>query len=131
MIEKNSKYNQKSSHPRGEKKEFTPRKVQKDYRLTDKHQKQKNQSILNKVIAWQNFKFAKPLTCQQVEEDGATLCGGKLVPMERGFRVVLKCPKCGAVQPYVPKQVIESDFSSPTSLKRNQLKYHDFDPDQD
>lgn len=81
----------------------------------------KNQAIINKVNLWQNFKFAKPLTCKK---EG---CGTKVVPQERGQRVVLKCPKCNSVQLYVPRRIIEVDFSAPAALQRNKSRYYTTD----
>ena len=77
-----------------------------------------NARILEKVLAWQKFPYVKPLTCKR---EG---CNANLVPVEKRRKIVLQCPKCKNVQPYVPRSIIEANIydSSPT-LNKNKDRY--------
>lgn len=72
--------------------------------------------IIEKVKQWQNFKYVKPLVCRR---EG---CDAKLQPVEKQDRVVLVCPKCKAIQNYIPKAILAADVSVPDSLKKHQDK---------
>jgi len=76
--------------------------------------KKKNQNIIEKVNLWQNFKYVKPLTCKERS------CDGLLEPKESRLRVILKCPKCGNIQSYVPKTILKAKIGYPKVLTDNQ-----------
>ena len=88
-----------------------------DKKLTPEEleQQQKNRAILKKVQLWQAFKYVKPLVCRN--------CGELLIPEEQKSKVILRCPKCGMVQPYVPRNVIKSNLEDPNVLTRNQQRF--------
>lgn len=74
-----------------------------------------NKSIVDKVNQWQEFKYIKPLTCRNCDE--------KVYPKESHSKVILICPKCGAVQDYVPRVVLETNLSFPPVLKSNMARH--------
>jgi hypothetical protein len=80
--------------------------------------KKRNKYIINKVNEWQNFPFLKHLMCRN---DG---CDGKLVPKDSKFRVILVCPKCRAIQYYVPQVVIQTSIVISEKLKRAKSKIY-------
>lgn len=67
---------------------------------------EKNKLIIEKVKKWQCYPYVRPLCCQT---EG---CGEKLEPKDHKIKVILECPKCKAVQHYVPKAVLEYSFFS-------------------
>ena len=79
-----------------------------------------NNYIIEKVNKWQAFKYVKSLLCRK---DG---CGEKLVPEERYGKVVLKCPKCGLIQNYIPKSILEAQVDVPAKLLKNQFRTSPF-----
>ena len=78
--------------------------------------KRKNQAIVKKVKQWQSFKYVNKLTCQNPD------CDGILEPREQKSKVILVCPKCKYIQPYVPKPVIESNLEFPDKLLKGQQR---------
>lgn len=58
-----------------------------------------NQQIIEKVNLWQNAGFVHPLTC------GKNSSHVRLVPEERGNRIVLTCLNCNYVQDWIPDYV--------------------------
>ena len=79
--------------------------------------KRKNKNIIEKVNLWQNFKYVKPLTCKEPS------CGCNLVPKESRLKVILKCPKCGYIQSYVPKTILRANIGYPKVLLENQNRH--------
>jgi hypothetical protein len=82
----------------------------------DKKEKNHNQSVIDKVNKWQNFKYVHALVCRK---EG---CGEKLVPEERYGKVVLRCPTCGLIQNYIPKSILEAQVDIPVKLLKNQRR---------
>ena len=91
--------------------------------MTDKTEdlqkiKKRNKYIIKKVNEWQSFPFLKHLTCK------VSGCDGKLVPKDSKFRVILICPKCKAIQYYVPQVVIQTNIVISEKLKRAKSKIY-------
>lgn len=72
---------------------FTPEEIQK-----------RNKNLIDKINTWQEFRYIKSLICQR---DG---CGCPLVAKEYKMKVILQCPKCKAIQAYIPKSVMQIDL---------------------
>lgn len=81
--------------------------------------KKRNKSTIEKVNLWQNFKYVKSLTCKKEE------CDGVLEPKESKLKVILKCPKCGFIQSYVPRTILKTKLDIPEVLIRNQHRGND------
>jgi len=80
--------------------------------------KRKNKNIIEKVKLWQAFKYVKPLVCKK---EG---CGGILDPKESRLKVILKCPKCGFTQTYVPRTILKTKLATPKVMIEHQNKMH-------
>jgi len=93
-----------------------PRLTEEDFKII----KNRNKGILDKVKIWQSFPYVKPLVCQN---NGCCEC--KLRPKMTKFKVILQCPKCRKVQPYVPKTVLKTHLSIPDILLKNKARHKD------
>jgi len=82
--------------------------------------KRKNKNILAKVKQWQEFPYIRPLVCQN---ESCLEC--KLKPKLTKYKVILQCPKCKKVQPYVPKIVLKTHLSIPDTLLKNKANHRD------
>lgn len=69
--------------------------------------------LLDKVKSWQSSPYVTPLTCRKCESKE------KLEPKKQDRKIVLVCPKCRWVQPYVPKPVMNHSIDFPEIVKRN------------
>lgn len=62
-----------------------------------------NEDIIRIVTKWQDAGFVHELTCRVDSLHAA------LVPIEKGGKVVLECPTCGAAQEEIPAVVLGSE----------------------
>lgn len=73
-----------------------------DSESIDDSQEKKNKAIMDRVKAWQNFDYVKPLICRKTNQ--------KLVPKvhKKSGKVILKAPKSSYVQWSIPAVVLNT-----------------------
>lgn len=79
-------------------------------------QEKRNKTIIDKVEAWQDFDYVKPLICRKTNQ--------KLIPKlhKKSGKVVLKAPKSSYVQWSIPKVVLNTRLVVFDHAKKNKPK---------